>query len=336
MSNWNVYYKSYIHSNEREGNHLSLGKEIPLNKTFTWGGNEWKVLSMYSFLEGPVFHICKGIDIRQLRDFYSKWPWLMDKEAMQRYEIPEDEVEKMRKDSPYTGPQSIEITINGQSLNINSSCSDGWNPMDDEKKTDALSHYCLDPAHGWLIICARFQWVGNPIPMKDIKSIQIRMIADPVSVPGPQFTIKEEGEEFTFCWESTGICHTLKVLSYRQIDLGNDSLTEDPDDPYEYPQQCVQMTYSLTPDLSDEVFSVEDSSCGDSPRSKEDGREVCNAGMPAIFFDDGLEEDSNVHSASSALYFDPPEKVQWRMVFHEKIREDFTLTLQAGKDFDII
>lgn len=48
------------------------GVEVSINKTFLWGAEEWKVLSMYLFDKGPVFHLCKRIKDETIREFYAK------------------------------------------------------------------------------------------------------------------------------------------------------------------------------------------------------------------------------------------------------------------------
>jgi len=52
---------------------------------------------------------------------------------------------------------------------------------------------------------------------------------------------------------------------------------------------------------------------------------VAQDGPTAIIF--GGSGQGKLHVACSALHFEPVDDVEWRMVFHEKRREDVTVEL---------
>lgn len=317
MSEWNVSYDSFFYADLQSPKNQKSGVEVPINKTFLWGDEEWKVLSMYLFDKGPVFHICKRIKDETIREFYAKWGYLMQMAKEGRCdEVSSAERETMYADSPYGETSPIHITIDGNPVDSGCSMSDAWIPprYDDagpcENMPQILSHYALDDSDGWLIVHMECEWPEDFAGVNNISQIEISLEADDVEISGPRFSVREIGEEIHFIRPLTGQQHMLKILSSEP--------DKEEDDHWHY----IQLAYTLEPDLSEDIFSVKDCSYG----------EIGGSGI--IFACD--EEDDAVHTAFSSLYVNPPEEIEWRTVFHEKIKEDLTLTLQAGRDFGII
>lgn len=276
---------------------------------------------MYLFDKGPVFHICKRIKDEEIREFYAKWGYLMQMAKEDRHdEVSFAEWEMMRSDSPYGETPAIHITIDKKLADSGCSMSDAWiplcydNPEPCENMPHILSHYALDDSDGWFIIHVKGKWSEHFASVEDINQIEVSLEAKDVDISGSHFSIKDNETEIKFIRPLTGQQHTLKILSSEPASIDNDE--ED------HPWHNTQLTYTLEPDLSKDNFSVRDCSYGEI------------GGVGIIL--DRDEEDETVHTAISSLYFNPPEKIEWRIVFHEKIKEDFTLTLQAGRDFGII
>lgn len=338
MSDWNVYYDNPSWSEAEEGQALEPGKEIPINKEFLRDGYQWKILSMYTFSEGLVVHLCKRIEKETIKTFYAKWVATRELILQQRVEeIPQEELDMMMDDSPFNTHATTGFSINGLPLQSEGTFFERWNPVqnpvhEEEYKGiyNFLDRYSLDEDACWYIIHCKYRWSEKPV--ESIEKVQLFFEALPTTIAGPRFSITDKDQEISFCRPLGGQEHVLKALSCQPMILSEELGL---DDQWEYPKHYFQLIYSVTPDLSEDIFYVTDCSCGDSPhqigQKSDEELHIMYVGLVAL--QSGSEE---IHSASSALYFDPPEKVQWRMVFHEKIREDFTLTLQAGKDFDII
>ncbi len=322
MSEWNVYYDSFFYADLQKPKTQKSGVEISINKTFLWGAEEWKVLSMYLFDKGPVFHLCKRIKDETIREFYDKWGYLMQmaKEG-RRDEISMAEREMMDSDSPYKETPAIHIAIDGNSVDSGYSMSNAWIPLCYDNSEfcknmpHILSHYSLEDSDGWLIIHIEGEWPEDFTGVYSISQIEISLEADDVEIAGPRFTVKEEGEEIRFIRPLTGQQHTMKILSFTEPDsLDN----REEGDHWHY----MQFFYTLEPDLPEDIFSVRDCSYGET------------GGAGVLLVCD--EEDDAVHTAFSSFYFNLPDEIEWRIVFQEKIKEDLTLTLQAGRDFGII
>lgn len=325
MAEWNVYYDSFFYADMQTPQDKRAGAEIPINKGFLWSTEEWKILSMYIFDEGPVFHICKRIKDETIREFYEKWGHVMQMAKEGRHEeVSQEQRTRMRFDSPYTETPSIDIEIDGKAVDSGISMSNAWiprcydNPEPCKNMPHILNHYTLSESDGWLITHVQGRWYADFSDIKNIDKIEITLKADPIDIPGPHFTIKENGEEISFIRPLTGQEHTLKVLSSEPGLIEGERM---PDNQWEPPNHYMQMTYTLTPDLTEDIFSIRD----------------CSSGMSGagLMFEYGDEQDDPVHTAFSSLYFDPIETVQWFLNFHEKPQEDFSLTLKAGRDFNI-
>lgn len=154
-------------------------------------------------------------------------------------------------------------------------------------------------------------------------------------LPGPHFHTAAFGGRFEFTHPATGVQHTLLVQEYEQKEI-SPLLT---DAEVELPAHCTVMSYTLSPDLSDDSFTVMDCAGSDPPRQSagdtggQSGSSVCTAGIiygeaePAVS-DDG--SPIRLHTACSALHFVPDDNVEWRMVFYEKSCEDVAAELIGG------
>ena len=117
---------------------------------------------------------------------------------------------------------------------------------------------------------------------------------------------------------------------------------------WEYPTYYTAMSYTVEPELPRDMLTVRDCAQGDSPRPKPpeelaalaaiggaDGPAACSVGIiggaaTAIILANG--KSGHPRAACSALRFEPPEQVEWRMVFYQKTVEDMELDLPLPQD----
>lgn len=345
MSEWNVYYENGFYSQEDMQN-AAPGKEIPANKEFIWKNEKWKILSIYLFEEGFGFHLCKQIDPEAIQRFQSKWrPVRREIQAHKIENLSDEQIDTMMADSPFRMDAFLQVEINGQPLEFEGTTCEGWNPVqdfdDDADNSDILkflNHYSLDEETGWYFVHARARWPKEPI--QTLEEIAIHFESTPVTMAGPHFTVKEEGEKIQFTRPLTGQQHTLRVLSYCPVILDYSAFEDSPETQWECPKHYFQLAYNVTPKLSDEIFFIADCRRGDSPRPKDDTsdltHEVLHIGSVMLLSECDQNTEIPTFSIGSSLYFDWPENVQWRIIFREKSEEDFTLTLQVGRDFGIM
>ncbi len=112
-------------------------------------------------------------------------------------------------------------------------------------------------------------------------------------------------------------------------------------DEWEYPTNCTAMSYVIEPELPRNELTVRDCAQGDSPRFKPkpagDGfvyrpTATCSVGIiggadgpAAIILANG--KTGHPRAAYSELRFEPPERIEWRMVFYHKTVEDMEIDL---------
>lgn len=343
---WAVYYGGGF---GRHWGHDKPGQEIPVHKTFAWGGKTWHIPAVYACGKGLVVDLCVEIDPGELGAFQEKWAWTEGDRPL----TPEDE-ERRDAENPMNVNYRPRVTVNGRALGGRSGCGSGWTPIylrpedcrgaynqQDWECLWLMEHYGLDPEKGWMFWRDSFPWATRAKPV--VKTITLALEREPAAVPGPRFTVSGAGDSVDFINPITGQSHTLRVVAYEAQEVDMSDLPDS--EGWDYPTHCTFMTYTVEPELPREALSVQDVEHGDRPRPKPldaiggaDGSAACSIGI--IGGSDGptsilvacgrgwLDSDPpQLRSACSALRFAPPESVQWRTVFREPAPDGVTVEL---------
>lgn len=349
---WKVYFAGGFSSHH--WGHDRPGEEIPLHKTFTWGGKVWHVPAAYACGKGLVVDLCVEIAPGDLRAFLEKWKPLTEGNR----EPTQEEQERMDAENPMTVDYDPKVTVNGRELRGRSGQGSGWTPMscrpDDEQggynQQDwenlwLMEHYGLDPERGWMFWRESFPWATKTKPA--VKTISLSLEQRPAAVPGPRFTVSGAGDSVPFVHPVTGETHTLRVIEYEAQEVDLSGLGGG----WEYPTHCTAMSYTVEPELPRQSMTVRDCAQGDAPRPKPleelaaldaiggaDGPAACSVGIiggsdgpTAILMARpraGLGADPpQLRTACSALRFQPQARIAWRMVFHQKTVDGVSLEL---------
>lgn len=340
---WNVYFGNGFGSHHTGRGRP--GKEIPVNKTFTWGGNVWHIPAVYVCGKGLVVDLCMEIDPTVLRAFIQKWENTLDRS------LTPEEQERQTAENPTNVDYSIEAAVNGRKIRRRSGNGFGWVPESCRPESEReslqnweaiwlMEHYGLDPERGWLFNRDCFEWATKSKPT--LKTLSLSLERRPSPVPGPRFTVSGAGDIVEFTNPITGDTHTLKVEEYEASEINMDYLPGG----WDYPTHCVGMSYTVEPELPREALTVRDRAQGDTPRPKPpeelealaaiggvDGPvAACSIGIiggsdgpTAILLANG--KTGHPRAACSALRFDPPERVEWRIVFYQKTVENIEFDL---------
>lgn len=148
----------------------------------------------------------------------------------------------------------------------------------------------------------------------------------PVRVPGAEFEVQKPGDIFAF--SHNGIPYTLTAQNLEPQTLPKNAF---PDARFDFPNRFTAMTYTVSPAPPKNLISVEDCAQNDPPVEREAPKdypfmpEAQNAAViviggadgPTALFVTAKSEDKAVLTTCSALHFAPPEKITWRIVFHE-------------------
>lgn len=260
---------------------------------------------------------------------------------------PEDE-ERQDAENPMTVDYDPKVTVNGRELRGRSGQGSGWVPMScrpeefqgeyNQQDWDNLwlmEHYGLDQEKGWMFWRESFPWATKGKPK--LKTLSLTLEARPRPIPGPRFTVSGPGDSVDFTNPLTGQAHTLRVAEYEAQEMDLSRMPEG----WDYPIHCTAMAYTLEPELPQGALMIRDAGEGDNPRPKPldelaaldaiggaDGPAACSIGI--IGGSDGptaiimthakgatASHGPRLYSACSALRFDPPESVQWRMSFRD-------------------
>lgn len=343
---WKVYFENGF-GNCHSG-HDKPGIEISINKTFAWGGRTWHIPAVYSCGKGMVVDFCVEIDPAAHRAFVEKWrPWWEEDKPL----TPEEE-EQQSAENPMTVDFNSRALANGRELCPSSGYGYGWTPMSlrleyeqgeyrqqDWEAIWLMKHYGLDAESGWTFWRQSFPWATKTRPA--LNTLTLTLNQEPISVPGSRFTVSKAGDTVPFTHPVTGEPYTLRVVEYENQEM---DLSHLPDD-WEYPNHCTAMSYMVEPELPRESLRVRDCGQGDSPRvnvreqavlaaigSTDGPTAACSVGIiggadgpTAIILADG--KTGHPQAVCSALRFEIPKQIEWRMVFYQKTVEDMKIDL---------
>lgn len=210
---WKVYFDGSFwghHGRER------AGREVPVQKWFSWAGRDWFVPSVYVCSKGIVVDFCMRAEASALRGFMEKWG--IDPESDESIDFSRDEREQMEREHPLSLGFTPSLTLNGAKLRTSHGCGVIFLPEQPGFCADAepaMAHYGLDRAYGWSIRRAAFPFVTKRAPK--LKSLAVTMTADEVRVPGPRFRADKAGDTFAFSYRGTE--YTLAVQEVEPQEL---------------------------------------------------------------------------------------------------------------------
>lgn len=329
---WKVYFGEGFWGH-RGRDHA--GREISVDKHFTWGGEAWYVPAVYSCTKGLVIDLCLMVEPEREKEYIDKW-YLMQNELHRDEELRE----RCMTENPLNSDFRIKIEVNKKLLRESCGYGTSWLPasclpegVENEPAVKSpMEHYALNVEKAWSIRRICFPWVTTRKP--EIHSLKIMLEQNPVSVPGPHFCVASPGEQLSFTHPITGQEHRLTVIEYMEQEMDTRHFG-DPNQ--EYPTHYHIMTYTVQPELPQADFRLQDCAKGDPPRQKKcDLHSSRTSGCSAIGIIGGSDgptvlllsgEQVNTHTTASVLHFEPQEKTEWRMVFFKKTREDISIDL---------
>lgn len=238
------------------------------------------------------------------------------------------------------------LMVNGRELRRRSGNGCGWIPpscrpeygqgqpsRQDWEAIWFMEHYDLDPERGWPFCRDSFPWATKARPV--LRALALRMSQGPQSVPGPRFTVHGPGDAIPFTHPITGEGHTLHVVEYEPQEMDPSRFQDEGE--WEYPTHYTVMSYVVEPELPGNALTVRDCGEGDHPRTRQfnpGGPTAANSigiiiggadGPTAIILTNG--KTGHPRAVCSALRFEPPKQIEWRMVFSQKTAEDIAVEL---------
>ena len=334
---WKVYFEGNFWWHQGKDH---AGKEIPIGKQFEWAGHHWLIPAAYSCSKGLVIDFCMRVEADEIRAFMKKWNLTQENDALENF-TREQQME-LELDNPLCLHFNPRLDLNDHELRASHGCAVTYNPclpdgmgIDLEAKW-AVEHYGLDTSYGWVVCRDAFPWVSKRRP--EIRTLSLTMDQQLVSIPGPHFTVKAPGDSFSFVHPVSRVVYTLTVQELEQQTLPKNSFGSGR---WFYPTHFTAMSYTLSPEASERI-TVSD--CDDSDKPLEimpdhdsfapsaSSNAACIGiiggadGPTAVVF--GASSQGKPCATCSALHFEPVQHdIEWRITFHEKTFDDYTVAL---------
>lgn len=272
------------------------GKELAVQRNFLWNEETWCVPAVYLCENGIVVDSYLEIPGDKIHDYVQRWG------NCRTDTLSIEEQMKRQLEDPLFVPAIGSLLVNDKQFRCRKLSTLQWSPASENswQARRVLEHYHLDRSNGYLLRREFFQRKGKNPP---IRTMQLVLSPEAVSVPGQRFIAPEQGEQLTFTHPDTGIKHTLTVLSQTREALDPNFLSN-------HPCCYTRLVYGLEPPLNTDVFSIVDCDPGDPWDGKTDD--------PFAIFN--RKKPSVSSYALSSLRHTPAEQIQWRMVFKRQLR----------------
>lgn len=298
------------------------GKEIAVNKSFTWGGEEWLVPSVYFCGKGLVADMFKKVSVDSFREFIEKFGLDENSDCDGFSDEQQAEIEA---ENPLNGDIFASIQFGGRKSDMEFSSSDCWNPLfpDSGDAAEALlDRYGLDKSFCWLAVRMSIPWRGRKPKKSDSLTLQLR--AEKIPVPGVHFKANCPGDKIEFINPVTGKTHILTVM-----DIKRQSLAQFPHIGKDEPKFFTLLRVDISPEISKDALLITDCAEGDRTHKRPLPRNTSAIGIiggadgPTVI----ISEYESGHTACSSMHFEPEYEPDWCMTFYDKPREDIEVEL---------
>lgn len=329
---WKVYFDGNFwghHGREK------AGTEISLKKQFVWDDEVWIIPAIYACSKGLIVDFCLQVPPERMHAFMKKWNLSADSDGT---DLTDEQRMQIDAENPLAINMNPKALLNGTELTSSHGCGLSCNPCfpegNDLKAKSVIQHYNLDPDQGYAIWRSAFPWKTKRKPQ--IKTLSMSLMQKPVAIPGPHFAVSLPGDQIEFAHPSTDKKYTLTVQEYERQELSSKYFNDPNQD---FPKHYTTMSYTLSPDLPDQSFTITDCATSDRPRQKHtepDAPQAINdvfcigiigrTDSPTIIVF-GDDNQGKLRTVCSALHFEPTVDLEWRISFHENTREDIMVEL---------
>lgn len=297
------------------------GKEIEINKSFLWGGENWLVPSVYVCGKGLVADILKSVSVEDFCAFAEKFG--LD-EADDPKNFSPQRLAKAEAENPLGGGIYVTAKINDRESSMEFSSSDCWNPLfpDGGGSEKLLEKYGLDKSFCWQITRVSIPWRGRK--PKKISSLSLCLRADRLRVSEVHFKAERPGDRTEFTNPATGKTHILTVT-----DIKRQSLAQFPHIGKDEPKFFTLLRVDISPEISKDALLITD--CAEGDRTHKGALPGNTSAIGIIGGADGptviISEYESGHTACSSMHFEPEYEPDWCMTFYDKPREDIEVEL---------
>ena len=236
------------------------GQEVSCGAHSVWGGQHFIIPAIYLCGKGLVVDICRRVEREAIEAHYQK---LAAYEGMDIDECPPEVVELAEAEDPFGSFDYLpSAAINGKTVEYSRGAGEYYNPLRSEEEIvcsgeqaarDIVKHYGLDPEQGWDLRQWSFPWATKHRPAH-ITSLTLTFTQREQPAEAVQFTAAP-GKVVEFAHPVTGVPCVLTVKNLKPARLPEH---EHFGPPMEWPQEMVQMEYTLTPAVTTGWVQVND------------------------------------------------------------------------------
>lgn len=329
-----VYFNGNFWGNGKEKPEQA-GREIKVQREFEWGKDKGFIPAVYQCEEGLVADLCFRIERARIEAYYDKWD-----EKARTGTLTGEESEQMEQDNPFQMNFRASAVINKWETEPARMCSIGWcpaglgNEIMEEESEELMDYYQCSRDFGWLFVRISFPWVRWS--GAGIQSLQLKLEEGPVPHTAGYFSVDPSGIGRSVAAEHpvSGEPYTVRICGCEQEkiewDKGEVGMG------MEFPVCYQVISYQTEPDFPSEKFRIQDCAASDQPRFKKE-ETVCadrsravsviggQDGPTSVFIAGKTKQVPDVHQACSAVHFEEMKKVDWKMVFYEKEKEDLRI-----------
>ena len=248
------------------------GQEVSCGAHSVWGGQHFIIPAIYLCGKGLVVDICRRVEREAIEAHYQK---LAAYEGMDIDECPPEVVELAEAEDPFGSFDYLpSVAINGKTVEYSRGAGEYYNPLRSEEEIvcsgeqaarDIVKHYGLHPEQGWDLRQWSFPWATKHRPAH-ITSLTLTFTQREQPAEAVQFTAAP-GKVVEFAHPVTGVPCVLTVKDLKPARLPEH---EHFGPPMEWPQEMVQMEYTLTPAVTTGWVQVNDCAPSDKPIRKID------------------------------------------------------------------
>ena len=316
---YKVFYKGSLYGHFGRDH---AGKELAVNKSFTWGGEEWLVPSVYFCGKGLVADMFKKVSVDSFREFIEKFGLDENSDCDGFSDEQQAEIEA---ENPLNSDIFASIQFGGRKSDMEFSSSDCWNPLFPDSGDAAkvlLDRYGLDKSFCWLAVRMSIPWRGRKPKKSDSLTLQLR--AEKIPVPGAHFKANRPGDKTEFTNPATGKTHILTVT-----DIKRQSLAQFPHIGKDEPKFFTLLRVDISPEISKDALLITDCAEGDRthkgalPRNASAIGIIGGADGPTVI----VTSSASGRTACSSLYYEPEYEPDWCMVFYKKPKDDIEFEL---------
>lgn len=303
---------------------------LPVNHPFLWDKQEILIPAIYVGKAGAALDVCAKIPTEDMAVFLTKWNY----ERRMSLKT-QEEFDQIDADNPGGREFSVRISLDDIPLSLRMSSSLRWYSEDiiqignesasedgfENNKTagEWMDAYGCDRKCCWYFERLCYDWNGEPIlsPQK----VSLAFQANLISITAEHFSAGAScnGKTVKVTHPITGQEYILTLHGCEQT---RHSFAEIGAKGVVYPEYCQILSYSITPEIDQSLFTIQDCAEGDKPRRGDAHGQPGRSDGPMTVFMAGKNAAPKKRSAASSLHFEPVPEVQWRAIFKIKPKND--------------